>query len=78
MSIHKTVGLGLLGNEISKEITGTREVSTERTAVATGAGIALGASASGALVVAGVAASPVVVPLAIASGAVSFVASLFD
>ena len=78
MSFHKAVSLGLLGNEMSREIAGTREVSAGRTVVATGVGAALGTAASGALVVAGVAAAPVMVPLAVATGVVSFVASLFD
>jgi len=78
MSIHKAVGLGLMGNELSKKIAGTSEVSAGRSVVATGTGAALGAAASGALVVAGVAAAPVVVPLVMATGVVSFVASLFD
>ena len=78
MSVEKAVGLGITGNEISKKITGTSEVSPERTAIATSAGVALGAAASGALIVAGVAATPVTVPLALASGAVAFLASLFD
>ncbi|WP_324034655.1 hypothetical protein [Aeromonas caviae] len=78
MSVEKAVGLGITGNEISKKITGTSEVSPERTAIATGTGVALGAAASGALIVAGVAATPVTVPLALASGAVAFLASLFD
>lgn len=78
MSIAKALGLGMLGNEMSKEISGTCEVSVGRSAVATGAGVALGAAASGALVVAGAAAAaPVVVPLAVASGFVSFIASRF-
>lgn len=78
MSFEKAVGLGITGNEISKEITGTSEVSPERTAIATGAGVVLGAAASGALIVASFASAPVTVPLSIASGAVAFLASLFD
>lgn len=78
MSLPKAVGLGVMGNELSKEITGTSEVSTERSVVATGTGAALGAVASGALVVAGTAAAaPLVVPLAVASGFVSLIASRF-
>lgn len=79
MTIPQAVTLGVTGNEISKKITGTSDVSAGRTAVATGAGAALGAAAAGTLVVAGVAAAaPVTVPLAVAAGAVSFIASLFD
>lgn len=77
MLITRAVTLGILGNEMSKEISGTSEVSTGRSAVATGAGTALGAVAGGGLVVAGAAAAPVVVPLAVASGLVSFIASRF-
>jgi len=78
MSIDKAFALGLSGNEISKKITGTSEVSAGRSVVATGSGAALGAAATGALVVTGFASAPVVVPLAIASGIVGGVASLFD
>lgn len=79
MTIPQAVALGISGNEISKKITGSSDVSVGRTAVATGAGAALGAAAAGTLVVAGVAAAaPVTVPLAVAAGAISFVASLFD
>jgi hypothetical protein len=79
MSVDKAVGLGLAGNEISKKVAGTNEVSAGRSAVATAAGAALGASASGALVVAGVAAAaPLAVPLTLAAGLVSFFASRFD
>jgi len=78
MSITKAVTLGVLGNEFSKKISGTSEVSAGRSVVATSTGAALGAAASGALVVAGVAAAPVVVSLTVATGVVSFVASLFD
>ncbi|WP_119157784.1 hypothetical protein [Caldimonas tepidiphila] len=79
MTIAQAVTLGVAGNELSTKITGTSEASAARTAVATGTGAALGAAAAGTLVVAGVAAAaPVTVPLAVAAGAVSFIASLFD
>lgn len=77
MSIFKAVNCGVSGNELSKQITGTSEVSTGRSVVATGAGSALGAVASGALVVTGFATAPVTVPLVVASGLVSFIASRF-
>lgn len=77
MPIKKAVALGVVGNEISKEITGTSEVSAGRTVVATGSGAALGAAAAGTLVVVGAATAPITVPLAVATGAVSFIASLF-
>jgi hypothetical protein len=82
MAVPQAVAIGLFGNEISKKIAGTSEVSAGRTAVATGTGAALGAVASGALVISGAAAAaaaaPVVVSLATAGAVVSFVASLFD
>lgn len=78
MSIDKAVACGLSGNELSKQITGTDEVSPKRTAVATGAGVTVGAVASGVLVIAGVASAPVTVPLAVASGVIAGIASLFD
>ena len=73
----KAVSLGVSGNEVSKLVTGTSEVSTGRSAVATTAGAALGGAASGALVVTGLVAAPVAVPLAAAAGIVSFIASRF-
>lgn len=82
MAIQKAVVSGLAGNEISKKITGTNEVSLGRTTVAVGAGAVTGAVTSGALVVGaaavGVAAAPVVVPLTVASAVVAGIASLFD
>ena len=87
MSIEKTISIGLAGNQISKTITGTNEVSAGRSVVATSAGAALGAVASGSVVVGASAigatglaavAAPVVVPLAVGCAVVSFIASLFD
>lgn len=82
MSIPQAIAIGMTGNEVSKRITGTSEVSAGRTAVATAAGGAIGAVAAGTLTVGvaafGLAAAPVAVPLAVAGAAVSFVASLFD
>ena len=82
MTVPQAIGFGLVGNELSKKIVGSSETSIGRTAVATGTGVAVGAAASGALVITGaavgIAAAPIVVPLAIATGVVSFVASLFD
>ncbi|WP_089417025.1 hypothetical protein [Vitreoscilla filiformis] len=82
MAIQNAVITGLAGNEISKKIAGSDEVSVGRTAVAVGAGAATGAVASGAVVVGaaalGVAAAPIVVPLAVASAVVAGIASLFD
>ncbi|ASF16102.1 hypothetical protein FJD32_000285 [Shewanella sp. LC6] len=82
MSIDKSVALGIAGNELSKQITNSSEVSLGRTLVATGSGAALGAATAGVLTVgaaaAGVATAPVTVPLAVAAGLVSFIASRFD
>jgi hypothetical protein len=79
MSIEKAVGIGLAGNEISKKITGTDEVSAGRTTVAVGSGAVIGAVAAGTItVVGGVAAAPITVPLAIAGGVIAGIASLFD
>ncbi|HDR9166007.1 TPA: hypothetical protein QDB28_006494 [Burkholderia vietnamiensis] len=82
MTIEKAVSVGLLGNEISKKVTGTDEVSVGRTAVATGSGAALGAVAAGTIAVGatalGVASAPITVPLAVAGGLIAGIASLFD
>lgn len=82
MTIERAVGLGLAGNELSKKITGTDEVSAGRTAVATGSGAALGAVAAGTITVGaaalGLASAPITVPLAVVGGLVAGVASLFD
>ena len=79
MTIEKALAIGLSGNEVSKELTGTSEVSVGRTVVAAGSGAVIGTLASGAATVGlGVAAAPVAVPLAIAGGVVAGIASLFD
>ena len=82
MTIDKAIRLGVAGNEFSKQITGSSEVSAGRTAVATATGGVAGAAAAGAITVGataiGVAAAPVVIPFAVACAGVSFVASLFD
>ena len=82
MTIPQAVGVGLAGNELSKKITGTDEVSAGRTAVAAGSGAAIGAVAAGTIAVGaaavGIAAAPITVPLAIAGGVIAGIASLFD
>lgn len=83
MAIEKALSCGLAGDKISKQITGTSEVSVGRTTVATGAGVVTGAVAAGVLEVGlasigFAAAAPITVPLAVASGAIACVASLFD
>ncbi|MGZ9270236.1 MAG: hypothetical protein ACXW6T_14045 [Candidatus Binatia bacterium] len=83
MSIEKAVVIGLAGNEMSKKITGSDEVSAGRTTVAVGSGAVLGAAAAetiavGAAFLVGGATAPVIVPLAIAGGVIAGIASLFD
>lgn len=78
MTIEKAFGMGISANEMSKTVTGSEEVSVSRSTIATGTGVALGAASSGALVVAGVAAAPIVAPVALVSGGVALIASLFD
>lgn len=82
MTIPHMIGIGLAGNEASKKITGTDEVSVGRTAVAAGSGAAIGAVAAGTLAVGatavGIAAAPITVPLAVGGAIVAGIASLFD
>jgi len=79
MSLDKAVSCGLVGNELSKQITGSNDASVSRTAVAISSGAAAGALTSGAIVIgAGVASSPVTIPLAVAGGVIAGIASLFD
>ncbi|MBO7411189.1 MAG: hypothetical protein J6T92_04630 [Ottowia sp.] len=94
MSSEKSVSLGLVGERLSRTITGTDEVCVGRSAVAAGCGAALGAAATGAVTVGATAAAsvtgiagfsalaattaPVTVPLAVAAGAVALIRSLFD
>lgn len=82
MTIEKAVQAGLAGNNISKVVTGTDEVSAGRTVVATGAGAACGAATGGAIAVGatalGIAAAPVAVPLAVGGAIIAGIASLFD
>ncbi|MDN3488531.1 hypothetical protein [Pseudoalteromonas sp. APC 3694] len=79
MSLEKAVACGVVGNEVSKQITGSSELSLSRTAIAVSSGAVAGATVSGAVVVGlGVASAPVTVPLAVASGLLAGVASLFD
>lgn len=82
MSIDKAVGVGLLGNELSKKITGTDEVSARRTAVAVSSGASAGAVAAGLITVGattlGVTTAPITIPLFVAGGIIAGIASLFD
>lgn len=77
MTIKETVSIGVTANELSKEITGSSEVSASRSAVATGTGAALGAASTGALVVAGAASAPIVAPVAAVSAGIAFLTSRF-
>ena len=87
MSFEKAIPLGLAGEKLSRTITGTDEVCIGRSVVATGCGAALGAGAAGIVTVGASAAglsalaaatAPVTVPLAVATGAVALIRSLFD
>lgn len=79
MNINKAVALGLTGNELSKTVTGSSDVSVSRTVVATSSGAVIGACATSVVTVAlGTVSAPVAIPLAVASGLVAGVASLFD
>ena len=87
MSIPQAIAAGTAGDKLSRAITGTDEVSVSRSAIATGAGAALGAAGVGALTVSAgavgatalaTAAAPVVVPVAIVAGGIGFLCSLFD
>lgn len=78
MTMNKALTCGVAGNEISKSITGTSEVSTSRTVVATGSGAAVGALVSSTAVISLGISAPVTVPLAIASGVIAGITSLFD
>lgn len=87
MTLPQAIATGITGEKLSRAITGTSEVSAGRSAVATGSGAFLGAAASGAVVVGAsavgatalaAAAAPIVVPVAVVSGAVAFIRSLWD
>ncbi len=87
MNILLAIKNGRQGEKISRLITGTSDVSAGRSAIATGAGVAIGAlattsaataaSAVGATALATVLA-PAALPVAIVSGGVALVFSLFD
>ncbi|GAB1423609.1 hypothetical protein MASR2M16_08430 [Thauera terpenica] len=85
--IDKALPAGLAGEKLSSIITGTREVSAGRSAIATGSGAGLGYLAAtgtvigleavGLTAVATVAA-PVLVPVTVLAGGIALVRSLFD
>lgn len=87
MSLHKAIAAGLAGEKLSRNLTGTDEVSAGRSLLATGASVVLGATASGAVVMGAstvgasalaAVAAPVVVPTALVAGAVGLIRSLWD
>ena len=79
MTIFQAVTAGLAGEKLSRTLTGTDEVSAGRTAVATGSGALLGGVATGAVAVGlGVAAAPVVIPVAVVSGVIAGIRSLWE
>lgn len=89
MSIPHFVAAGVAGDQVSRAVTGTDEVSDKRSAIATVAGGALGAAGTGAVSAAAsaagltsaaavVAAAPVAVPVIAASALVAFIFSRFD
>jgi hypothetical protein len=87
MTIEKAIFTGLAGEKLSREITGTSEVSAGRSTVAAGTGAVLGAAATGAVAVGAsavgltalaAAAAPVVVPVALFSAGVAFIRSWWD
>lgn len=87
MSHFLAINVGLQGEKLSRTITGTSEVSAGRTAVAAGSGALLGGVTTGAVAVGAsalgltalaTAAAPVAVPLAVVSGLVAGIRSLWD
>lgn len=85
--IDKALPAGLAGEKLSRAITGTREVSPGRSAIAAGSGAGLAyLSASGVaigletvgLTAAATFAAPAVVPAALVAGGIAFLRSLFD
>jgi len=81
MTINKAIGIGVAGNEVSRQITEAYDMSTGRTAVPTAVNI-LGWLGSVEMCTlnpyAFRFASPEVVPIGVADAVVSSVASLFD
>ena len=87
ITIPQAIAAGTAGDKLSRVITGTDEVSAGRSAIATGAGAALGAAGVGALSVGAgavgatalaAAAAPVLVPTAILAGGIGLLCSLFE
>ena len=87
MTIPQALTTGLAGEKLSRAITGTDEISVGRSIVATGSGYVLGGVAAGSIAVGAsaagftalaAAAAPVVVPVAVVSGAIALIRSLWD
>ena len=85
MTVHKSIIHNLTAEKLLRAITGIGKVCASRSAVTTGCGAALGAAATGvgtaavsAIASTSLAAAPVTVPLAVATGAVALIRSLFD
>lgn len=85
--IDKALPAGLLGEKLSRTITGTNEVSSGRSAIAAGTGAGLGyLTATGTVIgleavgLAGAAtvAAPVVIPIVILAGGIALLRSLFE
>lgn len=85
--IDKALPAGLAGEKLSRTITGTDDISAGRSAIAAcsgasigylaASGTAIGLEVAGLTAVATVAA-PVIVPVAILSGGIALIRSLFD
>lgn len=87
MITQESITAGLQGEKLSRVLTGTSDVSAGRSTVAAGAGALLGGATTGAVAVGAsavgftalaAAAAPVVVPVAVISGGIAFIRSLWD
>ncbi|MFN3713611.1 MAG: hypothetical protein ACK4SX_08130 [Alcanivoracaceae bacterium] len=87
MTIHKAIAAGIAGDQLSRSIARTDEVSAGRSAIAVGSGALLGGAATGALAVGAGAvgasalaavAAPVILPMAVVSGGIALLCSLWE
>lgn len=78
MSFEKAFAIGIGCNELSKKVTGTDEVSPQRTLVAVTGGAATGAMVGGGIAVLTLASAPVTLPLCVSAGLCAGIASLFE
>ncbi|WP_342115417.1 hypothetical protein [Pseudoduganella sp. OTU4001] len=85
--IDKALPAGLAGEKLSRAITGTDEVSSQRSAVAAGAGAGMGYLAASGTVIglevvgltaAATAAAPAVGAVMVVAGGIALIRSLFD